>query len=211
MVDSDVGAAQRVSSESSGQADIRLIDAVRSGDYALATKLLDEGADIHQRGEQDWVPLNFAAGRGDLQMVQLLVERGADVTLTGRDRRTPLMIAKAAGRIEVVKLLTDKEKALGIWKDTRQYCKAFYLRDLRKYGKWSEQRKNWKINKYWSDEMKADYEKQFEDSDVVFVHQDFTVTKSMWHGENVLFDAVGPEWTSFCENELKFKIPDDLL
>ena len=163
---------------------------MKAQDYALVEKLIKEGCNIHQRAEQDWTPLNFAAGKGDLKMVELLVRLGADITAVGRDRRRPSSIAKAANRKEVAAFLTQKEKELGVWEDPlkyRPYCKAYYLRDLRKFKEWSEERKNWKINRYWSDEMKADFDKPFEDNDVVFIHHDFTVTKSMWRGEHVIF------------------------
>jgi uncharacterized protein len=195
--------------------DVRVCDAVKSGDYELVRKLVKEGASVHQRAEQDWTPLNFAAGKGDLKMVELLVEElGADVTAVGRDRRRPLAIAKAASRTEVAQYLTGVEKKLGVWEDPlllRPYCKAYYLRDLRKFPGWSEKRDNWKINKYWPDDIKADFEKPFEADDVVFVHHDFQVTKSMWRGEHVIFDAGSPAWEKFCKENLKFAIPDDLL
>jgi hypothetical protein len=33
----------------------------------------------------------------------------------------------------------------------------------------------------------------------------------MWHGESVLYDDASPEWTAFCEQQLDFAIPEDLL
>jgi hypothetical protein len=196
--------------------DVRVCDAVKAGDQALVRQLIKGGCSVHQRAEQDWTPLNFAAGKGDLQMVKLLVdELQADIAAVGRDRRTPLMIARAANRKEVVGYLTEREKTLGIWKDpneVRPYCKAYYLRDLRKYQKWAEKRDNWKINKYWSDDIKAEFEKSFEDGDVVFVHaKDYSVTKSMWHGEHVVFDDKADAWVQFCKQQLQFKVPEDLL
>lgn len=201
-------------SGSEKKAGSRLIDAIKARDQAQVREALAGGADIHERAEQEWTPLNYAAGLGDLEMVKLLVEKGADITLAGRDNRTALMIAKAAGRKEVAAFLTEQEKQRGVWKDpalTCQYCKAYYLRDLRAFPGWKESRLNWKINKYWSDEMKSDYEKPFEDADVAFLHQDFTATKSMWHGENVIFEDVTAEWKTFCRETLKFAIPEDLL
>lgn len=196
--------------------DVGVVDAVKAQDAARVRKLVkDEGCNVHQRAEQDWTPLNFAAGKGDLEIVKLLVEElGADVTVVGRDMRRPLAIAKAASRKNVARYLTEKEQELGVWEDpttTRPYCKAYYLQTLRKFPNWSETRKNWQINKHWSDEIKADFEKDFEDDDVVFVHQDCTVTRSMWHGEHIVFDAISPEWEEFCKQELEFAIPEDLL
>src|SRR5262245_43750294 len=65
--------------EKPAQRDVRLCDAVKAGDAEAVRRLVREGAGIHQRAEQDWTPLNFAAGKGDLAMVKLLVEElGAD-------------------------------------------------------------------------------------------------------------------------------------
>jgi hypothetical protein len=192
--------------------DVRLVDAVKNGNLDEARRLIESGANIHQRAEQDWTPLNFAAGKGDPKMVRLLLEHGADLTVTGRDRRTPRKIARAAGRKEVADLLEQEEKKRGVWQDpakTERYCKGYYLRDLRKFEGWREERKNWNIAAYWSDDIKASFDKQLEDTDVVFIHQDYSVTRSMWHGEHVIFDGVSAAWVSFCQEQLKFPLPND--
>jgi len=41
----------------------------------------------------------------------------------------------------------------------------------------------------------------------VFLHQDLTVTSSMWHNEDVVFDNVTPEWQEFCHTVLNFRVP----
>jgi len=192
---------------------LELIEAARAGDSQAVESLLKTGADINQGDDQGWTPLNFAAGRGDLEMVKLLVERGADVFKVGRDNRTPYMIALAAGRVDVVKYLrevedrTDPEKAKS-FRPERKYCKAYYLRDLRKFVAWSESRINWKEN----EDQKKDSPgvAEFADDSIVFIHQDFTVTESMWQNENVIFNQDSSEWRTFCTNTLEFKVPDDL-
>ena len=45
----------------------------------------------------------------------------------------------------------------------------------------------------------------------MYVHQDLTVTRSMWHGEDVLLNEVTPAWRAFCETTLRFEIPEDVL
>ena len=146
-------------------------------------------------------------------MVQLLVERGADITVTGRDRRRPRAIARAAGRTEVTAWLEAKEKERGVWEDPasqQRYCKAYYLRDLKKFSAFREGRREWNVSAYWPDEIKGMFEKKLEPDDVVFIHQDLSVTRSMWHGEHVIFDDASPEWSSFCRDTLQFAVPDDL-
>lgn len=200
-------------------ADLGLIEAVKAGDRAKAESLIQAGADVNQTEEQGWTPLNFAAGKGDLAMVKLLVENGAEIFKVGRDQRTPYMIALAAGRVSVVKYLREIEDQYPGEKPERperKYCKAYHLGDLRKFPRWTEGRINWKEKKEPErDKAKAkdgngNGDGPFLDDKVVFIHQDFTVTESMWHNENVLFNEVDPDWKEFCAGSLQFKVPDDL-
>ncbi|HKP87266.1 MAG TPA: ankyrin repeat domain-containing protein [Blastocatellia bacterium] len=190
--------------------DLKLIDAVKANDYAEAEALIKGGADVNQQDEQGWTPLNFAAGKGDLAMCKLLVENGADIFKVGRDQRTPYLIALAAGRVSVVKYLKEAEgnypgeKPLS---PQRKYCKAYLLGELRKYPAWREGRINWKEK---ANGNGGPDEAPFPDDKIVFIQQDFTVTESMWHNENVIFNQVDPDWEEFCANTLKFKVPDDL-
>jgi hypothetical protein len=188
--------------------DLELISAVKEGDGERARELCDAGADVHQRDEHGWTPLNWAVGQGDAELVRLLLDRGADVTETGRDNRTPLMIAKAAGHQEVAGILAEAERAKGVWEDpreTRPYCKAYYLDALRRFDAWNEG------DAATPEQDDEEDSGPLTDESIVYVHQDFTVTRSMWHGEDVVFDEVTPDWRVFCERELEFEIPDDLL
>lgn len=185
----------------------KIIEVTRSGDHEGLRALLAEGADVHARDEQGWLPLNYASGRGDAESVRLLLEHGADPTLTGRDNRTPLMIARAADRREVVELLTEAEKELGVWEDprtTRPYCKAYYLRDLRAFDGWAAAANE-------GTETDDGDDAALTDESIVYLHQDFTVTRSMWHGEDVVFGQPTEDWVGFCRDRLKFEIPEDLL
>jgi hypothetical protein len=189
--------------------DLGLIDAVKNGEYAAAEMLLKSGTDVNQQDEQGWTPLNFAAGRGDLSLVQLLIDNGADIFKVGRDRRTPYAIALAAGRISVAKYLREVEDNFPGQKPVpppRQYCKAYYLKDLRSFPSWSESRINWKEKKENGDSNGAD---GFSVDKVVYIHQDLTVTESIWPDENIIFQSGDTDWKSFCTDHLKFKVPDD--
>ena len=184
-----------------------LIEAVRAGEVNTVKELIDGGADVNEAGEQGWTPLNWAAGKGNLELVTLLVDKGADVFKVGRDQRTPQMIALAAGRADVVRYLRDAEDRVEGDKPARsqrKYCKAYHLKDFREFAGWSEGRINWKKS---ADEVG---DKQFGDDDVVFLHEDYTVTQSIWSNENVIFNNVTSEWQDFCNTVLGFKVPDDL-
>jgi hypothetical protein len=185
-----------------------LIEAVRSGEASRVKELIDSGADINQPGEQGWTPLNWAAGKGNLEIVTLLVQNGADVFKTGRDQRTAYMIALAAGHAEVVRFLRQAEDSVDDEKPERQprtYCKAYHIEDFRQFSDWTESRINWKA----VDETDGS-DTEFAHDDIVFLHQDYIVTQSIWPNENVIFNSVTPEWQDFCNSVLAFKVPDDL-
>jgi len=169
------------------------IEAIKSGNRATVQEMIDNGAELNQQDKPGWSPLNWAAGSGHLEIVDLLLERGADPLAVGRDLRTPQMIALAAGHAEVVKRLREAEANAGAPAPSRRkYCRAYHVGDLRRYAEWTSE----------SQESK--------DEDVVFLHEDYTVTKSMWAGEDVLFDKVTKPWKEFCDNELRFAVPDSL-
>jgi uncharacterized protein len=192
--------------------DLQLIEAVKSNDYTRVKEFIDSGADINQQDEYGWTPLNWASGRGDLKIVTLLLEKGADVLKVGRDQRTPYRIALAAGHVEVVKLLRKAEDDLGEGKVERQprvYCKAYHLGELRQFSRWTDDRLL-SFQEANANDSAENQSNEISDDEIVFIHGDFTVTKSMWHNENVVFDQVTPEWEAFCADVLKFKVPDDL-
>ena len=174
---------------------MEFIEAIRSGNRSSVEEMIKAGIDLTQQDKQGWTPLNWAAGSGHLEMVELLLENGADPLAIGRDLRTPQMIALAAGHAEVVKRLRRAEAgAKGGAPETsdRKYCTAYHLGDLRRYSAWSSDAQD------------------LSDDDVVFLHQDYTVTKSIWTGEDVVFDKVTDDWKEFCNNELRFAVPDNL-
>ena len=175
----------------------QLIDAVKTGERARVEELLNSNSDINQQDEQGWTPLNWAAGRGDLDMVKLLLDRGADVSRVGQDQRTPYKISLAATHTDVARLLKEKEHASnGTSADSspRNYAKGYLLGDLRKFSGWHEA----KINS-----------SELPDDEVVFLHQNFTVTQLIWPGENVIFNQDTSEWRDFCSQQLQFQVPDD--
>jgi ankyrin repeat protein len=190
---------------------LQLIAAVKGGDLAKAKELLQSGDDINQQDEQGWTALNWAAGKGWVDGVTLLLENGADVFRAGRDQRTPYKIALAAGHAAVVRILLEAEKRTGkpTSESKREYCKAYSLSDFRRFSGWTESKINWKVDS----ESGADSESACErlsDEDIVFLHSDLTVTQSMWHNENIIFNRITPEWQAFCTETLQFKVPTDL-
>lgn len=190
--------------------DLELINAFKNGDRSKAEDLIRAGVDVNQRDDQGWTPLNFAAGKGDLEMIKLLVEKGADVFNVGRDMRTPYQIALAAGHIEAVKYLEGAESKVpekNMSRPGRKYCKAYFLGDMRKFPGWSESKINWDDGEDKNAEDKADQD--LADDSIVYLHENFTVTQSMWQNQNIIFNQVNDEWKKFCSETLNFKVPDD--
>ncbi len=174
--------------------DVRVIEAAKSGDLQVLRNL---GARVDEPDEVGWSALNWAAGAGCMEAVKLLLEMGADATLTGRDQRTPQMIARAANHRAVAEVLAEAEArrlaSSAIGGTSKLYCRAFTLAQVARFPAWSS-----------SD---AD-PPAVSDEDIVYLHQDFTVTRSMWHDEAVLWRDVTPEWQAFCESELGFSEAD---
>jgi uncharacterized protein len=193
--------------------ELRLIEEIKADNVTSAKELIESGGDVNWQDEQGWTPLNWAAGKGNLEVVKLLVSRGADVFKVGRDQRTPYLIALAAGHVEVVKFLRQAEDEAGEEKPARperKYCKAYYLRDFRQFPNWVESKINWKDDPPQPSENGERKAQPLTDVEIAFLHQDYTVTQSMWHGENVIFNQVTTEWKEFCAVALKFKAPEDL-
>jgi hypothetical protein len=185
--------------------DLPLIAAVKTSNREQVVALLDSGHDIHERGEQDWPALNFAAGKGDLEMVRLLSDRGADVFATGADQRTPYQIAIAASHAEVARELAQCEMKAGgdhghissqEW-ETRLYCKAYRLDEVRCFAQ-------------WKDISAPEIVEAASDDDLVFIHEDYSVTRSIWRDKEIVFKGDNAEWRQFCEATLRFHVPRDL-
>jgi Ankyrin repeats (many copies) len=175
----------------------RLIELVKNRDLDGLSAALAAGAPVSERDDNDWCSLDWAAGEGDPATIQLLLDHGADPSATGRELRTPYQIALAAARVDAARLLREAEETADpssadrhVW---RPYCKAYQVSDLRRFAGWSE----------------APAGDPLDGDSVVFVHDDLTVTRSMWPGEEVVFDAVTDEWAMFCTDHLAFRVPDD--
>lgn len=87
----------------------------RSDQYQIVELLLHFGADIQQRGVNDYTPLHYAAARNDVKLIQLLLSRGADPNARTRidDYTTPLEEAENLHHIDAVQILKQAHGSLG--------------------------------------------------------------------------------------------------
>jgi uncharacterized protein len=76
--------------------------------------LLSFGADVNQRGLNDYTPLHMAVAERNLLAIQRLLDHGADPDLRTRidDYETPLEMAEAAGLTDSAALLARKGQPL---------------------------------------------------------------------------------------------------
>lgn len=190
-----------------------LHEVVKCGDLAGLAASLSAGADIHELDEHGWTPLNWAAGRGEIKAIEMLLNFGADPFRVGKDRRSPYKIALAAGRRAAAEYLMreeekrggDSERISSRSGETRPYCKAYLLKDIEQFANWRTLCND--VAK--GTEEKTEVAEPSPAGDVVFIHQDLTVTRSVWHGEDVMLSEVTPEWRQFCADVLEMKVPGD--
>ena len=193
--------------------EMKLVEAVKAGARASFRELIESGAEIDQQDEQGWTPLNWAAARGDSEMIELLLQHGADPFKVGRDLRTPEMIALAAGHAEAVKLLrrtVAEIKGEEPGGPERKYCRAYRLGELRRFSAWTEN----KINGAEESDGRSGNQTlgghALSDGAIVFLHQDYKVTRSIWPDEDVIFDQVTEQWKDYCATSIGFVAPDSL-
>ena len=87
----------------------QLYEAVRKGDAAAVTALLDKGADVNAKFRYGTTVLFKAAERGNAEVTKLLLARGADVNVKDTFYRANAMSwALENGHLDVVRLLLEK-------------------------------------------------------------------------------------------------------
>lgn len=92
-----------------------------------------------------------------------------------------------------------------------KYCKAYSLKKLREFGGWTEKAKNARKGKKEVDGKEVQVIRELTDDDYLYLQENYVVTDSIFKDENVIFDDVTPEWIKYCQEVLKFEIPDYAL
>jgi ankyrin repeat protein len=79
--------------------------AVAGRSSAVASLLLEAGADANARQHGGWTALHSAAQSGDLELARVLVEAGADVNTRAENQQRPLDLALTHGKQAMVDFL----------------------------------------------------------------------------------------------------------
>ena len=90
-----------------------------------------------------------------------------------------------------------------------RYRKAYRLRDLRRYGGWTE--KTPRAGTPGSGHRANGRDLRFGDEHLVYLHEDFVVTADSPRNEHILFDEVTDAWRSFCRKVLDFSPREEAL
>ena len=95
----DLGADPNYESGEGSPSLFTALSADREDKYEVLDLLISAGADVNQRGLNDWTPLHYAASREDTRAIEILVARGADLGARTRidDYATPLEEAENLG------------------------------------------------------------------------------------------------------------------
>lgn len=72
-----------------------------------------------------------------------------------------------------------------------RYCKAFLLRDMRRWDHWPQLVEN-----------------DLGEESIVYLHDDYSVTRGILAGKDVIYAGVTPPWKSFCQEKLDFRVPE---
>lgn len=88
-----------------------------------------------------------------------------------------------------------------------QYCKAYSLKQLRKFEQWSEKAENTGQEQHVIDGETTAVKRSLTDDDFVYLHENYVVTDGIFLDENILFDHVTSEWKDFCNHTLEFEVP----
>jgi hypothetical protein len=88
-----------------------------------------------------------------------------------------------------------------------KYCKAYSIKDLRKFSHWTEKSENTRKETKEIDGKELEVTRELIDEDFLYLQENYVVTDGIFQDENIIFDNVTPEWKDFCSNTLMFEIP----
>jgi len=91
------------------------------------------------------------------------------------------------------------------------YCKAYYIRDLRNFPGWQDQEPSIETNSSGPAQDNPTEQATDTAEEYAFLQENYVVTKGIFKDEEILWDKVTPEWEQFCKETLQFAVPPDAL
>ena len=88
-----------------------------------------------------------------------------------------------------------------------RYCKAYSIHQLRTFSGWSEKSEKVRRKEKTVDQGEEEVDGQRTEDRFLFVQENHVVTDGIFIDENIVFDDITPEWQSFCQDTLKFQVP----
>lgn len=89
-----------------------------------------------------------------------------------------------------------------------KYCKAYPIQQLRQFNSWNENSENTRKEKQEVDGKEIETNRALTDDNFLYLQENYVVTDGIFKDENIIFDAVTPEWKNFCTHTLSFEIPN---
>lgn len=80
------------------------------GYVKCATLLIEKGAKLEEKGQNDSTSLHFAAREGQMDLVKLLIEKGATVSCRDKDGDTPMQCALINEHLKCAEYLRERQK-----------------------------------------------------------------------------------------------------
>jgi ankyrin repeat protein len=85
-----------------------LASALAAGHNQIARTLIEHGAHVNAKGDNDVTPLHTAAARGNIEAAKLLLDHGADINATTKDGKKPVSYAEERNHPEMVDFLRNR-------------------------------------------------------------------------------------------------------
>src|ERR1044072_4950929 len=88
-----------------------------------------------------------------------------------------------------------------------KYSKAYPLKLFRQFPEWTENLKNSRKIRQEINGETIEVGRELNDSEYLYLQENFTVTDSIFLDENIIFSDVTPAWIDFCRNVLRAPFP----
>lgn len=88
-----------------------------------------------------------------------------------------------------------------------RYCKAYPVERFQAFAEWDNSVRLAPKSSGQGDENGAGNDAEAAKSEILYLQENYTVTRGIFIDEEIVFDNVTPEWVSFCQDALNFEVP----